>query len=135
MPIVTWSEEYEVDVAEIDAQHQKMLDLVNHLHASVEARIDKNQLKKLLSELVSYTHMHFATEEALMDQYGFPDTARHKQEHSILLRHLNLLLDAVSQGKYPTFYSDYDVSTDWMLLHITDCDKPLGNYLKSKQVT
>ncbi|MBA1444238.1 MAG: hypothetical protein FE835_04895 [Gammaproteobacteria bacterium] len=42
MPIITWCDEYSVNVEEIDIQHQKMLELVNHLHSAVEACIDKN---------------------------------------------------------------------------------------------
>ncbi|MCP4287335.1 MAG: hemerythrin, partial [Gammaproteobacteria bacterium] len=55
MPITTWSDEYSVNVREIDVQHQKMLELVNDLHSAVEACIDKNGLKSLLVELLEFT--------------------------------------------------------------------------------
>lgn len=134
MPIVTWSNEYNVNVDEIDTQHQEMLGLVNNLHASVEACTDKSILKNLLTELVVYTRMHFATEEQLMKQYEYPLFIEHRKEHKLLLQHMEFLLGAVSTGKYPTFYSDYDISTDWMFVHISDSDKKLGQFLNSKSV-
>ncbi|MCB1831717.1 MAG: hemerythrin family protein [Chromatiaceae bacterium] len=129
MPIVTWSEEYDVNVEKIDKQHRHLLQLVNDLHAAVEACIDKNKLRKMLIELTEFTRTHFATEEQLMIKHDYPEKNAHQKEHKMLLRHLGDLVTAVSNGKYPTFYSDYDVSTDWALVHINEYDKPLGDFL------
>lgn len=129
MPIVTWSEEYNVNVEKIDNQHRHLLQLVNDLHAAVEACIDKQKLKKMLIELTEFTRKHFAAEEQMMKKYNYPEKNEHKKEHKMLLRHLGDLVTAVSKGKYPTFYSDYDVSTDWALVHIEEYDKPLGIFL------
>ena len=134
MPMVTWCDEYNVNVREIDMQHQKLLELVNNLHFSVEDRIDKNALKNLLVELVEFTRLHFSTEEQLMKKYDYPKFESHHKEHRILLKHMNDLVAVVSRGKYPTFYSDYDVSTDWALVHISEFDKGLGAFLNSKDV-
>ncbi|MCB1857143.1 MAG: hemerythrin family protein [Gammaproteobacteria bacterium] len=134
MPFVTWSEEYSVNVKVIDQQHQKLLELVNGLHAAVESCIEKEQLRQMLVELVKFTAIHFSTEEEYMKKYDYPQLASHHREHRILLRHLNDLVNAVSGGFRPTFYSDYDVSTDWALLHIEEHDRGLGAFLNSKNV-
>lgn len=134
MPIVTWCDDYNVNVEEIDIQHRKILELVNNLHSSVEACIDKNDLKDLLVELVEFTRMHFSTEEQLMEKYDHPEREEHLSEHRILLQHMTDLVAVVSRGKYPTFYSDYDVSTDWAMVHISEFDKGLGAFLNSKDV-
>ena len=134
MQIATWCDEYNVNVREIDIQHQKMFELVKNLHSSVEARRDKNNLRDLLVELMEYTRMHFTTEEQLMEKYDYPEREEHLKEHKILLQHMTDLVAMVSRGKYPTFYSDYDVSDDWALVHIHEFDKSLGAFLNSKGV-
>ena len=134
MPIVAWREDYNVNVGEIDEQHQKLLALVNKVHAAVEARNSKDDLIKLLTELVQFTRGHFATEEQLMKKYDYPDLPAHHKEHRQLLRYLTDLVDAVSNGRKLTFYSDYDVSTDWALIHISECDRSLGAFLNDKGV-
>lgn len=126
MPIVTWSDEYSINVKEIDFQHQKILELVNTLHSSVENTIDKKELHRLLIKLVEFTHKHFTDEEKLMKKYNYPDITQHHKEHRILLKHLDKLVTAVSKGRHPTFRSDYDVSSDWAMLHILEHDKQLG---------
>ena len=134
MPILVWSDEYSVNVAEIDKQHKKLLEHVNKLHASVEAQIDKQDLHELLVELYDYTAFHFAFEEKLMDQHGMKNVKKHHKEHKLLLKHLKHICNAVSNGKRPTFYSQYDVSNDWFLAHIMDFDKKMGAFLNSKGV-
>ena len=134
MPIVTWSDEYNVNVEEIDLQHRRLLELVNNLHASVEARKEKDDLKAMLVELVEFTAEHFATEERLMQEHDYPEYKRHRKEHKTLLKHMNELVHMVSRGKSPTFYSDYDVSTDWALLHIAEQDKQMGEFLNGRGV-
>lgn len=134
MPIVTWCDEYNVNVEEIDTQHRKLLELVNDLHSSVEACVDKNDLKNLLIELLEFTKVHFSTEERFMKEYDYPELAEHHKEHRILLQHMDNLVAVVSSGRYPTFYSDYDVSSDWALVHISEFDKSLGIFLNSKNV-
>lgn len=134
MPTVTWIDEYNINVEEIDLQHKRLLELVNNLHASVEACIDKDALKEMLIELVEFTREHFETEEKLMREHGYPQFKKHHKEHKVLLKHMNELVRMVSKGKSPTFYSDYDVSTDWALVHIAEQDKQMGEFLNSKGI-
>ena len=88
----------------------------------------------MLVDLVEYTRFHFSTEEKLMEKHGSGIVEKHQKEHNLLLRHMEDLLESVSQGTYPVFYSDYDVSNDWFLAHILKFDKKLGEYLNSKGV-
>lgn len=134
MPILVWSDEYSINVAELDEQHKELLQHVNKLHAGVEAQIDKQDLHQLLSDLYEYTAFHFASEERLMKQHGMSNVKKHHKEHKLLLKHLKQICNAVSEGKRPAFYSEYDVSNDWFLAHIMGFDKQLGTFLNSKGV-
>ena len=134
MPILVWSDEYSINVAELDEQHKELLEHVNKLHAGVEAQIDKQDLHQLLSALYEYTAFHFASEERLMKQHGMKNVKKHHKEHKLLLKHLKHICNAVSEGKRPAFYSEYDVSNDWFLAHIMGFDKQMGTFLNSKGV-
>lgn len=134
MSTANWKDEYTVNVNEIDRQHKKMINLVTNIHVSVESRIDKDKLKILLNELVEYTRMHFSTEDKLMKKYAYPKFKKHHKEHKLLLKYLDQLVKAIEKGKHPTFYSDYDISSDWAIIHINDHDKELAVFLNSKNV-
>ena len=134
MPVLVWSDDYSINVAEIDEQHKKLLEYVNKLHAGVGAQIDKQDLHQLLVELYDYTAFHFTSEEKLMNQHGMKNGKKHHKEHRLLLKHLKHICNAVSKGKRPAFYSQYNVSNDWLLAHIMDFDKKMGAFLNSKGV-
>ena len=134
MSTLVWSEEYRINVAEIDAQHKKLLEHVNKLHAAVEAQIDKADLHKLFLELVDYTRFHFTSEERLMREHGMANMEYHHRDHMLLLERLEKIVDDIVNGKNPAFYSEYDVSNDWFLAHICGYDKQMGEFLNSKGV-
>ena len=100
----------------------------------MEAQIDKQDLHQLLVELYDYAAFHFASEEKLMKQHGMKDVKKHREEHKLLLKHLKHICNAVSDGKRPAFYSQYDVSNDWFLAHIMGFDKKMGAFLNSEGV-
>jgi hemerythrin len=134
MPTANWKNEYSVNVKEIDAQHQQLIELVINLHTSVSSRLDKDELKKLLIELVEYTRTHFSTEEKLMKEYNYPEIGSHHKDHKLILSHLDELVAVVNKGRYPTFYSDYDITSDWAMVHINEYDTKLGKFLNSKDI-
>lgn len=134
MPIVTWSDENSINVAEIDNQHKKLIELVNEIHSAVESCADKEDLRNRLVNLTEFTRSHFDFEDALMKKHDYPDLIGHQKEHRLLIQHLEELVNAVSKGRKLTFYSDYDVSSDWALTHISEHDKSLGVFLNSKEV-
>jgi hemerythrin len=134
MPILVWSKDYSVNVAEIDKQHKKLLEHVNKLHAGMEAQIDKQDLHQLVVNMYEYAVFHFAFEEKLMKQHGMDYIEKHHKEHKLLLEHLKHISDAVPDGKRPAFYSEYDVSNDWFFAHIMSSDRKMGAFLNSKGV-
>jgi hemerythrin len=136
MPKITWGKEYNIGVEKIDKQHQKLLQYVNALHSAVELRMEKKELRDLLNELVDFIRLHFSTEEKLMKKHDFPKKLlkEHYKEHKILLDHIEQIAAGVTKDKYPTFYSDYDISSDWAISHIVEHDKKLGDFLNSKGI-
>lgn len=134
MTVIIWKDEHSINVKEIDEQHKKIVELVNSIHLSIKSSADKSELEEKLSHLIDYTRMHFSTEEQLMQQYDYPEFSRHQREHKILLQHLERVLAVVSSGEYPAFCSDYNVSTDWAVIHILESDKLLGAFLNARNV-
>jgi len=134
MSAIDWKDEHKVNVVEIDRQHQRILELVNQLHQLIDACVEKKELLRNLIVLVEYTRMHFSTEEKLMKQHNFPGRLIHQKEHRTLLKHLDSLIASVSNGNSPTIYSDYDVSSDWAILHILEYDRSLGAFLNSQNI-
>ena len=134
MGALAWRDEYNINVATIDGQHRKLADLVNRLHHTAATGGSSKAITACLQELIGFTRLHFATEEQLMLQYGYPDYESHKRKHNFLMAQLHALAGALSYGHGPAFSGETERSGDWVMTHLLESDTKLGRYLNSKSV-
>lgn len=134
MAPLIWQDEFNINVARIDEQHRKMLSLAQALHAAVSAGGDRTQLLNQLASLTGFTRMHFAFEEALMTEHGYPDLEAHRQEHASLLQRLEVLRQALEQGRPLQLAPSIEISDDWVLSHVDGADRKLGEFLNQRHV-
>jgi hemerythrin len=134
MPIMSWTDAYSVGIAEIDKQHKKLIDLINALHDAMAKGHAKNVIGKILGELIAYCSNHFAAEEKLFDQHGYPDTADHKEKHHKMTAKVLALQQQFEQGKATITLDVMDFLQQWLDKHILGTDKKYGPFMNSKGV-
>ncbi len=126
---------YSVGIARIDAQHQRLVDLINDLHAAMVGGEAKSALEKILDGLAAYAVSHFATEEQLMRKFAYPSFEQHKAEHDKLMVQVRFLQDK-SRAKTTTL--SLEVMTflkRWLIGHIANVDKKYTAHLNAAGVT
>jgi diguanylate cyclase (GGDEF)-like protein/hemerythrin-like metal-binding protein/PAS domain S-box-containing protein len=116
----------------IDDQHRQIVQMVNDLNRSLEEGRNDAELKNLFAALLAFTATHFATEEALMVRYGYPQVDEHKKQHVNLVLELQGIAAEFNQGAELRLLQSIK---DWLLGHIQHADKPLGAYLTSLNTT
>ena len=131
---ITWHDEYNVNVSEIDAQPQNLARLVNELNAAVELDMEFKVLRKKLSELIANTRIHFDTEEELMRLNGYPHYSEHKVEHDALISYLEDTESRMLMGKKFNFHLNFNISCDCFISHMNESDKKLGMFLNSRDI-
>lgn len=135
MALMIWKEAYSVNIAEIDNQHKKLIELINNLHDAMITGKAKEEMSKILSGLVDYTLYHFATEEKIFDQYDFPGSKAHKKQHSDLIEQVAALQKKHEDGERVLTIDVMNFLRDWWNDHIMGSDKKgYGPYLNSKGV-
>lgn len=134
MPTLKWKTEFNVNVRQIDEQHERLAGLVDRLGQAGLDRSDIGAVQRILTELIEFTREHFATEERLMLKHAYPGYSEHKAEHELLLDKLIVLQKEVAGGWRPSFHPERDVSTDWVMLHVNGPDRRLGVFLNGKGV-
>ena len=78
MAFFNWEDRFSVGIAEIDMQHQKLVQMLNELYDAMKAGKGNDVLGKVLNGMIQYTASHFATEERYMKLHGnspWPGTA------------------------------------------------------------
>lgn len=134
MSLMIWGPMFEVGVQQIDTQHRKLFDLANELADAVREGKGALPLGKILNELTTYTQIHFAAEEQLMSQHGYPATAEHKACHQELTKRVAEFKRALQAGDVAIVDDALQFFTAWLSKHIMEIDKAFAKALKQKGI-
>ncbi len=129
MALLQWSEKLSVGVIEMDRQHRKLVDLVNRLYDAMASGQGDDIKKDILTELVMYTKVHFAAEERLMRECGYPQFAAHQVLHEQLTGKVQQLYEKVQAGQMVPSVSLSNFLKDWLVNHILQQDRKYAQYL------
>ncbi len=80
----TWTDELSVGNASIDADHKKLIVMVNGVEAMIKAR-DGFALSQALEQLEHHLYAHFVNEEKVAQAVNFPFD-QNKLEHQYVLK-------------------------------------------------
>jgi hemerythrin len=117
-----WSNDYSVQIGSIDGQHRNLFAIGHELHAAMTAGHGKAALVGILDRLVQYTAVHFAHEERLMRQNGYPDLAAHKAEHDALTKQVLQFQDDFQSGRATMTIQILHFIKEWLQKHIKGSD-------------
>lgn len=95
MNLINWREEFSVGVAEVDHEHQELIELINVLHRSVIEGVTRSQVIEGLGDIFAQIAAHFALEEKFMRDSHYRAYSEHKQDHEALLDDLRDIMDEV----------------------------------------
>ena len=135
MPLMTWTDDFSVNVSQVDSQHMKLVELLNTFHDAMKLGKGKEAMGKTFSELLDYTVYHFGTEEDFFKRYGYPEFASHKKEHEALTKQALELSERFSQGEAVLSAETMTFLKNWLHDHIMKSDKKFGPFLNSKGIS
>jgi hemerythrin-like metal-binding protein len=117
----------------IDAEHRAILKLVAELRACVEAA-DAAGTAAALAGLWDATVGHFATEDALMEQFAYPERRAHAGAHQLFLADLKALVDELSERGLTEDVAAWAQvrAPEWITFHIETNDAPLARFLSRR---
>lgn len=130
MAFFTLTDDLKVGNVFIDKDHQKLVDLVNELHASMAQGKAKDILDKTLTDLIKYTREHFKREEEHMQKINYPLYAEHKKEHDKLIWDVLDLQTKFNTGKGMMSVQVSAFLRNWLINHIMKVDKDLAFTIK-----
>jgi hemerythrin len=131
-PRIFWQTGNKVNLVEIDRQHQNLIRIVRDLDTAVSARRGDQIIGAILAELVTYTLYHFAAEEDLMQQNGFPGFSAHRIEHHALTLKICGFQEAHEGGKTWVAEELLKYMHEWLEEHMLKRDKEYVQFLNAK---
>jgi hemerythrin-like metal-binding protein len=121
-----------LNVAEMDAEHLQLIDLMNRLQKLYTGGAPAGVQGKAFAALAEYTVKHFRDEEAYMQRIGYPGLAVHQGVHRHLLTKIN---------QYAISFKETGAFTDelfaflhmWLRSHICGIDMQYANHVHGGQ--
>ncbi len=96
MDKLDWLETFELGIPSVDADHRHLLNIMKQIETAANAAKFET-CKDLLDELVVASKNHFAREEALLEETGYPNAAIHKDYHARLLSRAQSVKDVCKE--------------------------------------
>jgi hemerythrin len=129
-----WNQEWEMGEPHLDRQHRAMIGALNRLVDAIAAGRPQPEVKKAISFLLLYVGTHLQMEEAVMEQWAFPELEAHRQQHQACTRQIDQLLEHHRSGAADTLPELVQFFTCWLEEHLLGADQRLANYLKERVV-
>lgn len=86
MAKLIWSLDLDTGISVIDKQHRRIVDYINQLDDARTSGHQKENIAKVIDELVEYTVSHFAFEESMQEEAKYPFLKAHKRVHDLFVR-------------------------------------------------
>jgi hemerythrin-like metal-binding protein len=118
----------------IDSEHQVQIGLLNALCDAVEQGDDDGQIQEILDQLVSYSELHFMSEQLLMRMYAYPHYEDHLRDHELMTERLRQIRDRVVQGEQSFALATAHSMKLFLVSHIQSRDHDLTTYLERVRV-
>ena len=116
----------------IDSQHEELIYRINELLKSCENEpVDKIRAVRTVDVLAEYTEYHFAEEEKLQKEIGYPGLEAHLKEHEALRQVVRDLYEMLSDQEGPTedFVNQVRENVvEWLYTHIKGFDRSVAEY-------
>jgi hemerythrin len=132
MALIQWDSTFSVNVAEIDKQHQKLIEFINNLNDAMKQGKGKDALANIINELSNYATSHFAFEEGYFDKFGYPAAASHKLDHSNFVKKVSEFKNGFDSGQVALTVTVMNFLKDWLKNHIQGIDKKYSSFFNDK---
>ena len=129
---VAWSDEYALDLPEIDEQHKFLFRLIDDVWRTVVNKADRDTTLGGVGELERYTVTHFAAEEAFMREQQYSLYHEHRAEHEKFVARIALEKASVKAGR-PLSLELLHFLRDWLVLHIRFTDRAYADEFRDRE--
>ena len=119
------------EVSEIDQQHQELVKMLDGLNEAVKNKASREDIYRMIDEVIVYTRFHFATEERMMAHSGYTDVEFHKEKHKQLMEdalHLKEKLADLGEAMFTDWFKHWPFTR--VLAHIQFTDQQFEEQLR-----
>jgi hemerythrin-like metal-binding protein len=130
---IQWSDTYSSGLGVIDADHKKLIELINRCGKAINDNQQDEIILSILDELVTYLNYHFQREELVMETCEYPDIDKHKIKHIELSKQVEERISEYGNGKLSAQLL-LDFLINWLKTHILGEDLTIVEYCNNNDL-
>lgn len=126
-----WSDDLKTGVEQIDNEHKSIFDKANEIF-DLGKNTTIEELKSVISFLMSYTNNHFLEEEQLMIENQYDKFLEHKERHNLFVEEVYKIYLRANEGEIDEdLFNDLKILIiEWLAKHINGYDKEFVKFLQ-----
>ncbi len=128
MAFLHWTVDLELGIEEIDRQHQQLVACINNLHDAHHEH-NRDGVGEALDILIQYTVEHFAYEEEMLRQSGYPLLEAHARVHQNFVNKVKTFKGRFNNGA-DIGQELLDLMESWLFMHIRRNDHGYADHVK-----
>jgi hemerythrin len=124
----------QVELDFMNHDHAEFVELREALLTALARKAGTAEVDALLDRLLEHTRSHFAEENRLMQETGFPPYPMHKGEHDRVLDDMETHVARWKVGRDKKALSDWlEVGlVDWFVSHVSTMDYITARFIKAQ---
>ncbi|WP_419797289.1 MAG: bacteriohemerythrin [Terasakiella sp.] len=128
---IDWNEKLSTGLLGLDEQHAALFQLFNEFIDAIEAGSPQAVLVERFEYIIGETLKHFAYEEQIMKNIGFPEYSAHKEHHEILRQDAELIFKDLQETKDGVEVSpSINFLRALIVKHMVEKDLKIRDYIK-----
>lgn len=124
-----WQDINSVNIKALDDDHQEMAAILSELSATPTLE----NIRSLLPRLLDYAGRHFAFEEKLFAEHGYPDKDVHTFQHRHFTERVQVYRQRLEDGELDVDEFLSFLST-WWIEHVNNADMKYSTFLNKRGV-
>lgn len=130
MQDIKWSDKFRTGISSIDAEHEKLFEIIGAFRDSVSMNAPQRMVASTLSALREYADFHLSREELYMETYGYPRLEEHKIKHRELHNKISELVSLHARDPERMDYNEVlEFLENVLVNHVLEWDMDYVGYL------
>lgn len=126
-----WRDHFKIGVPEIDEQHKQLFQIANQLEAAHNTNSMYQEMGRSLKLLVDHSMQHFKTEEAYMQEIGFPKLENHAAKHREFMKQIMEILVKLKSDRHVSPSQLIEMTSHWIFNHTLNDDIRIKHFLEA----
>lgn len=119
----------QAEASGIDKEHTIQIQMLNLLSKAVSENSKDSEKEEILDQLISFSQVHFMSENLVMRQHSYPGFDEHDNEHGTLMDGLYELKKQVQESASGLDLKNLHDLRQMLINHIVSQDKRFSTFL------